>query len=108
MAKDQMKKLVLLIATLGVLGGDLSAVETRRLNILFCFADDWGRYASCYAKLDAGPSLSQVIQIGGVKIPGGVSGRSLVTPLTSTKNGHIDLAKITSKDGEHLLHNKAY
>ncbi len=40
----------------------LRAVETNRLNILFCFADDWGRYASCYAKLDGGPSLNQVVK----------------------------------------------
>ncbi len=57
-----MKNLVLLIAALGVLGGHLTAAETRRPNILFCFADDWGRYASCYAKLDAGPSLNQIVK----------------------------------------------
>jgi len=39
----------------------LAAENTNRLNILFCFADDWGRYASCYAKLDAGPSLNQIV-----------------------------------------------
>ena len=38
------------------------AAETNRLNILFCFADDWGRYAGCYAKLEDGPSLNHVIQ----------------------------------------------
>ncbi len=38
------------------------AADTNRLNILFCFADDWGRYASCYAKLDDGPSLNHVIK----------------------------------------------
>ena len=57
-----MKNLVLLLAALGVLCGQLTAAETRRPNILFCFADDWGRYASCYAKLDAGPSLNHVIK----------------------------------------------
>src|SRR5580765_394931 len=39
-----------------------AAEATNRLNILFCFADDWGRYARCYAKLDDGPSLNRVIQ----------------------------------------------
>ncbi len=39
-----------------------AAAETNRLNILFCFADDWGRYASAYAKLDAGPSLNQTVR----------------------------------------------
>lgn len=33
-----------------------------RLNILFCFADDWGRYASCYRGLDGRPTPSDVIQ----------------------------------------------
>lgn len=33
-----------------------------RWNILFCFADDWGCYASCYAPLDGRPSLNQAIQ----------------------------------------------
>jgi N-sulfoglucosamine sulfohydrolase len=32
-----------------------------RPNILFCFADDWGRYASIYAKLEKQPSLNQVV-----------------------------------------------
>ena len=31
-------------------------------NILFCFADDWGRYASCYAAVDGRPSLNQVVK----------------------------------------------
>jgi arylsulfatase A-like enzyme len=33
-----------------------------RWNILFVFADDWGRYASAYAKIDGTPSLNDVIQ----------------------------------------------
>jgi N-sulfoglucosamine sulfohydrolase len=33
-----------------------------RLNILFVFADDWGRYASAYAGVDARPSPNQVIR----------------------------------------------
>src|SRR5688572_8758580 len=37
-----------------------SAVE--KPNILFCFADDWGRYASCYAALDAKPGISGVVK----------------------------------------------
>jgi arylsulfatase A-like enzyme len=31
-------------------------------NVLFCFADDWGRYASCYAPLDARPTANGVIR----------------------------------------------
>ncbi len=33
----------------------------RRPHILFCFADDWGRYASCYAALHGERSLSALI-----------------------------------------------
>lgn len=33
-----------------------------RWNILFVFADDWGRYASSYAKIDGRPSLNDVVQ----------------------------------------------
>ena len=34
----------------------------RRPNIVFCFADDWGRYASVYANVEARPSINQVIK----------------------------------------------
>jgi N-sulfoglucosamine sulfohydrolase len=34
----------------------------ERLNILFLFADDWGRYASAYAGVDAKPSPNEVIR----------------------------------------------
>lgn len=33
-----------------------------RWNILFIFADDWGRYASTYAALDGKPSINDVIK----------------------------------------------
>ena len=36
--------------------------EPVRPNILFCFADDWGRYASIYATLEKQPSLNQVVK----------------------------------------------
>jgi arylsulfatase A-like enzyme len=40
-----------------------NAAETpTRPNILFCFADDWGRYASCYAPTETRPSLNQVVK----------------------------------------------
>jgi N-sulfoglucosamine sulfohydrolase len=35
---------------------------SRRPNIVFCFADDWGRYASAYGKVDTRPSPSQVVK----------------------------------------------
>jgi arylsulfatase A-like enzyme len=41
----------------------LGAAESGapRWNILFVFADDWGRYAGVYAKIDGRPSLNDVI-----------------------------------------------
>ena len=35
---------------------------SHSMNILFVFADDWGRYASCYRGLDGRPTLNDVIQ----------------------------------------------
>ena len=40
----------------------LPACAGERLNILFVFADDWGRYASAYAAVDGRPSLNDVIK----------------------------------------------
>ena len=34
----------------------------KRPNIVFCFADDWGRYASIYANVETRPSINQVIK----------------------------------------------
>jgi len=34
----------------------------KRPNILFLFADDWGRYAGAYAKVDGKPSANDVVQ----------------------------------------------
>ncbi len=36
--------------------------SSQRPNILFCFADDWGRYASAYAKVNGRPSPSDVVK----------------------------------------------
>jgi arylsulfatase A-like enzyme len=36
--------------------------EEARPNILFCFADDWGRYASVYTDVEKRPSPSQVVR----------------------------------------------
>jgi len=52
----------LLLVCLLSLALHVHAAETNRFNILFCFADDWGRYASCYARLETAPSLNQVIR----------------------------------------------
>jgi N-sulfoglucosamine sulfohydrolase len=41
----------------------LSAADTpARPHIVFCFADDWGRYAQAYAAHDARPSINAVLQ----------------------------------------------
>ena len=34
----------------------------QKPNILFCFADDWGRYASVFATLEKFPSLNQIVK----------------------------------------------
>ncbi len=38
-----------------------AAAAPPRWNILFVFADDWGRYASCYRGLDGRPGLNDVV-----------------------------------------------
>ena len=41
----------------------VSAIAADKpMNILFCFADDWGRYASEYAKHEKFPSPNQVVK----------------------------------------------
>ena len=37
------------------------ADDAPRWNILFVFADDWGRYAGCYKGMDGRPSMNDVI-----------------------------------------------
>ncbi len=39
-----------------------AAAGTERPNILFCFADDWGRYAGVYTNLESRPSVNQVVR----------------------------------------------
>ena len=38
------------------------ASEPKRPNILFAFADDWGRFASAYAKLDGPGTINDVLK----------------------------------------------
>ncbi|HEY1066863.1 MAG TPA: sulfatase [Pirellulales bacterium] len=45
-----------------LLSAGLHVQAAERPNILFCFADDWGRYASCYAALDSRPTANSVIR----------------------------------------------
>ena len=39
----------------------LRAAAPDRPNVLFFFADDWGRYAGTYARLESRPSLNQLV-----------------------------------------------
>lgn len=53
----------MLLAFIGLVVGTHGAETTSpRLNILFVFADDWGRYAGAYRGLDGRPTLNDVIQ----------------------------------------------
>lgn len=53
--------LVMLASLAGNAPADDANPRPDRLNILFIFADDWGRYASCYRGLDGRPTLSDAI-----------------------------------------------
>lgn len=61
------------VAFLLLFGGHARAAD--KPNILFCFADDWGRYASCYAALDAKPTANGVIKTPNIDT---VAGRGVV------------------------------
>lgn len=56
-----MKRLFLFALALLPLAPVLAA-EAKRPNILFVFADDWGRHASAYAKLDGPGTINDLIQ----------------------------------------------
>lgn len=55
-----MKRLILL--SLAALFPLAASAAENRLNILFVFADDMGRYAGAYAKADGRPSINDVIK----------------------------------------------
>ncbi len=38
------------------------AVKTARPNILFAFADDWGKYAGCYGQIDGANSINALLK----------------------------------------------
>jgi N-sulfoglucosamine sulfohydrolase len=53
-----------LFVILGLSGVQATAAKPeslKRLNILFVFADDWGRYAGCYKGVDGRPTLNDII-----------------------------------------------
>ncbi|MEX2138621.1 MAG: sulfatase [Pirellulales bacterium] len=58
-----MKRLLLGLSFLCLAGlPSLVAAQPKPPNILFAFADDWGRYASAYARLDGPGSINDVIR----------------------------------------------
>ncbi len=60
-----MKKILwlLLIVSLCFAAPPMRKAEAQQHpNILFCFADDWGRYASIYAMVEKQPSLNQIVK----------------------------------------------
>lgn len=57
-----MKQTLLAFALCLSASASLIAAETKRPNILFAFADDWGRYASAYAKLDGPGTINDVVR----------------------------------------------
>ena len=61
-----MKKIVSLfsagVLTFAAVHLAASAAEPAKPNILFCFADDWGRYAGIYTNVETRPSINQAIQ----------------------------------------------
>jgi N-sulfoglucosamine sulfohydrolase len=61
-------------ATLLLLGG-VRAHAADKPNIVFCFADDWGRYASCYAALDTKLTANSVIKTPNIDT---VAGRGVI------------------------------
>ena len=50
------------ILMLAFAGAALRGADAPRLNILFVFADDWGRFASAYRGLDGRPTVNDVIR----------------------------------------------
>jgi N-sulfoglucosamine sulfohydrolase len=63
------------LVALLLLSDGVLARAADKPNILFCFADDWGRYASCYAALDAKPTANSVIKTPNIDT---VAGRGVV------------------------------
>lgn len=53
---------LLAIAAICGLLGRCAPAEEKRPNILFAFADDWGRFASAYARLDGPGTINDALQ----------------------------------------------
>lgn len=50
------------IALLGLFLSSSLLAADKKLNILFFFADDWGRYASCYQGIDGRPNANDIVK----------------------------------------------
>lgn len=48
-----------------VLAAGVGSAATPQPNIVFCFADDWGRHAGCYAALDDRPTINELLKNAG-------------------------------------------
>ena len=57
-----MKPLFACFVSLFLLVSQALGAEPARPNILFCFADDWGRYANVYTSIEHRPSINEVLQ----------------------------------------------
>lgn len=53
---------ILFFAAFALLPGTASSADAKRPNILFAFADDWGRNASAYARLDGPGTVNDLLQ----------------------------------------------
>jgi N-sulfoglucosamine sulfohydrolase len=51
-----------LIVALSIPTAVVAAADAKRPNIVFAFADDWGRHAGAYAKLDGPGSVNDVLR----------------------------------------------
>lgn len=54
--------LVCLLLTAATAAGQPQSAPAARPNLLFIFADDWGRFARIYGELDGAGSLNEVLQ----------------------------------------------
>lgn len=52
----------LVLTAVALLCSAAVGADAKRPNVVFCFADDWGRYASVYAKHETRPSPNQVVR----------------------------------------------
>jgi arylsulfatase A-like enzyme len=56
------RRLLLVAGVLLAITARAAAADAPRWNILFVFADDWGRYAGCYRGLDGRPGINDVVE----------------------------------------------